>query len=93
MYRKQFQVGQMIMHGLLFEICFISRINIRFVTRPDLIVIISSRAIYFAKKQLQLNNIANGIVKSKRKYSLPTKIGAKQAPKTIKKLDITMYLF
>jgi len=43
--------------------------------RPDLIVIVSFPAIYFAKNQLQLNNIANGIVKSKRKYSLPTKIG------------------
>lgn len=58
----------------------------RFLTRPDLIVIVSSPTVYFVVNQLQINNIANGIVKNKRKYSLPANIGAKQAPKTIKKI-------
>ncbi|VXC23314.1 DDE superfamily endonuclease [Bacillus mycoides] len=58
----------------------------RFLTKPDLIVIVSSPTIYFVENQLQLNSIANGIVKNKRKYSLPANIGAKHAPRTMKKI-------
>lgn len=58
----------------------------RFLTRPDLIVIVSSPTIYFVENQLQINNIANGIVKNKRKYSLPANMGAKHAPMTTKKI-------
>ena len=58
----------------------------RFLTKPDLIVIVSSPTIYFVENQLQINNMANGIVKNKRKCSLPANIGAKQAPTTIKKI-------
>ncbi len=65
----------------------------RFFTKPDLIVIDSSSTMYFVENQLQINNIANGIVKNKRKYSLPANRGAKHAPMTTKKSDITMYLF
>lgn len=63
-----------------------SRINIRFLTGPDVIVISSSPTIYFVENQLQENSIANGIVKNRRKYSCPANIGAKQAPKTMKKI-------
>lgn len=63
-----------------------SRINIRFLTGPDVIIIISSLTIYFVENQLQLNSIANGIVKNKRKYSLPANMGAKHAPMTTKKI-------
>ena len=47
---------------------------------------VSSPTIYFVENQLHINNIANGIVKNKRKYSLPANIGAKQAPTTINKI-------
>lgn len=58
----------------------------RFFTKPDLIVIDSSSTMYFVENQLQINNIANGIVKNKRKYSLPANRGAKHAPMTTKKI-------
>lgn len=57
----------------------------RFLTRPDLIVIVSSPTMYFVENQLQINNTANGIVKNKRKYSFPANRGAKHAPMTTKK--------
>ncbi|BCD28169.1 hypothetical protein BC30102_1205 [Bacillus cereus] len=58
----------------------------RFLTKPDLIVIVSSPTIYLVENQLQINNMANGIVKNKRKYSLPANKGAKHAPMTTKKI-------
>ncbi len=58
----------------------------RLLTKPDLIVIVSSPTIYFVENQLQINTMANGIVKNKRKYSLPANIGAKHAPMTTKKI-------
>ncbi len=58
----------------------------RFLTKPDLIVIVYSPTMYFVENQLQINNIANEIVKNKRKYSLPANRGAKHAPMTTKKI-------
>ena len=57
-----------------------------FFTKPDLIVIVSSPTMYFVENQLHINKIDNGIVKNKRKYSLPANMGAKHAPMTTKKI-------
>jgi hypothetical protein len=50
---------------------------------PDLITITSSFTIYFVVNQFQISNIANGIVKNRRKYSRPAKVGAMHAPRAI----------
>ena len=87
----------MIRHKLLLDFSYLKSFYISYqyalFTKPDLIVIVSSPTIYFVENQLQINTMANGIVKNKRKYSLPAKMGAKHAPMTTKKSDITMYLF